>query len=399
MRLQKNSKPRIGIIGSGFIAKGLVNLIIQKNELEISGILTRTKIHLRTDFFPRELMTNSIKKLIDNSDLIVECSGSVEYAAKNIMEISKSDIPVVTMNTEFHVTIGSYFVGKMFITEGEGDQPGSLAALNEEIKMMGFSPLVYGNIKGYLNENPTFENMKIWAKKNKLSLHMTTSFTDGTKVQMEQAFVANGLGCTILQRGMTGIEGEDIQNIGSYLARKACKDGHVISDYIISKIGPPGVFITATHDKRQRDALAYYKMGSGPFYTLLKVYHLPHLELYKSLLKIMNEKKILLNNSLYPTVSVAAIAKKNLEPGAKIEKAAGGFELRGEAVIIDEFPNHIPIGLLNNATLKRKISQGEILEISDVDLKDETSLEMWFSILESRKQSREKLSSIGLCPE
>ena len=98
------------------------------------------------------------------------------------------------MNSEFHVTVGSYFVDKGLVTEAEGDQPGVLAQLHEEAISMGFKPLVYGNIKGFLNENPTADDMEYWGNKSGISLDMVTSFTDGTKVQIEQTLVANGLG-------------------------------------------------------------------------------------------------------------------------------------------------------------------------------------------------------------
>ncbi len=59
---------------------------------------------------------------------------------------------------------------------------------------MGFKPVVYENIKGFLNTSPSKEDMEFWSKRNGTTLGMTTSFTDGTKVQIEQALVANGLG-------------------------------------------------------------------------------------------------------------------------------------------------------------------------------------------------------------
>ena len=67
---------------------------------------------------------------------------------------------------------------------------------------MGFHPVVYGNIKGFLNKNPKKEEMEYWSKRNGISLGMTTSFTDGTKVHIEQALVANGLGADILDRDL-----------------------------------------------------------------------------------------------------------------------------------------------------------------------------------------------------
>ena len=112
-----------------------------------------------------------------------------------------ASIPVVTMDAEVQVTTGSHFARKGLFTEAEGDQPGCLAALREEAVQMGFLPLVYGNIKGFLNHNPVPDEMAFWAKKQGISLDKVTAFTDGTKVQIEQGLVANGLGAGILRPG------------------------------------------------------------------------------------------------------------------------------------------------------------------------------------------------------
>ncbi len=372
---------KIGIIGTGFISKGLIDLIISKNDFQVSTVLTRSALQSRSDFTHPSLLTNSINELIDNSDIIIECSGEVNYSAQSINQIMKNSIPIITMNTEFNVTVGSYFVNKGFITEAEGDQPGSIAALHEEAVDMGFKPIVYGNIKGFLNHTPSQKDMEFWAKKSGLSLNMVTSFTDGTKVQMEQAFVANGLNATILKQGLSGIETTDIDEDGQKLASIADKENQVISDYLISSKGPPGVFITAKHDANQANALEYYKVGKGPFYTLVKPFHFPHLEIYKTILRVVNSGSVLLNNSNKPTISVASIAKHDLTLGQDISKAIGSFDIRGEAIKIEDNPKHIPIGLLEKATLKRSISKGEIITFDDIQIQDTYALELWSKII------------------
>ncbi|MFK5937195.1 MAG: SAF domain-containing protein [Sulfurimonas sp.] len=371
---------KIGIIGTGFISVGLFNLILSQKRFLVSGVLTRSDISSR-EGVQKSYMTNSLEELIDASDIIVECSGRVLDAAENIDIIMKNNIPVVTMNTEFHVTVGSYFVDKGFITEGEGDQPGSIAALHEEATMMGFKPKVYGNIKGFLNNDPTLEDMEFWAKKSNLSLDMVTSFTDGTKVQMEQAFVANGLGATILKKGLSALEGPNMEEHGNTLAQEAEKMGTSISDYVISSTGPAGVFVTATHDEEQKQALAYYKLGNGPYYTLVKPFHLPHLELYKTIIRVADGGSVLLNNSSNPTISVAAIAKQDLKIGEVIPKAIGSFKCRGEAIKIRDYPNHIPIGLIEGATLLKDIKRDDIITFDDLKIDNNVAIEIWHKIL------------------
>ncbi|MEZ0273875.1 MAG: NAD(P)-dependent oxidoreductase, partial [Roseimicrobium sp.] len=184
---------RIGIVGTGFIAMGLCMLMRTSSDFSVSRVLTRRTIDSVQHIEPK-VLTRSLDELVANSDLIVECSGDIQHASTVVDTAFKAGLPVVTMGAEFHVTVGSYFCSRGLLTEAEGDQPGSLAALHEEAVSMGFRPLVYGNIKGFLNENPSGTDMAYWAKRNGISIPQVTSFTDGTKLQIEQALVANGMG-------------------------------------------------------------------------------------------------------------------------------------------------------------------------------------------------------------
>ena len=373
---------KISVIGTGFIAKGLVRLLDQHPKFSVSGVLTRSAIDKRNDFPLEHLLTNSIEKLIDNSELIVECSGDAIYATDMIDKIMSASIPVVTMNSEFHVTTGSYFVDKGLVTEAEGDQPGVLAMLHEEAISMGFKPLVYGNIKGFLNHNPTLVDMQYWSKKSGISLNMVTSFTDGTKVQIEQALVANGLHAGIAKDGLIGLSDDDMKDGGSTLAKKAKELGYPISDYLLSPKLPAGVFLAVEHNENQKDALRYYKMGDGPFYILERTFHLCHLEIIKTIQRVLTGGGVLLNNSANPTISVATIAKHDLKPGDTIKKGIGSFDVRGIAINIKNNPTHIPIGLLANAVIKKTVKAGQQLQFDDVEIPESLALHAWQNIVD-----------------
>ena len=367
----------IGIIGSGFIANGLAKLLLQHPDYELTAVLTRTDLHKRTDFVKPEVLTNRLDDLIGACDLIVECSGDAIYATETIDRVLKSGTPVVTMNSEFHVTTGSYFVDKGLITEAEGDQPGVEAILHEEALAMGFKPVAYVNIKGFLNENPSREDMEYWGAKSNLSLEMVTSFTDGTKVQIEQVLVANGLGACIAKEGLLKLEDDDMLHGGSILAQKAKEMGCPISDYVLSSKLPAGVFLVVEHAQEQTDALRYYKLGEGPYYVLERTYHLCHLEIIKTIKRVLSGGGVLLNNGADPKLSVAAIAKHDLKEGLKVHKAIGSFELRGEAVHIQNHPDHVPIGLLADAVFVRDVKEGSIVTFDDVVLPDSLALRIW----------------------
>lgn len=374
---------RIGVVGTGLIGRGLIMALENESELVISHILTRRDIDDMQDFPSWEKLTNSVDKLVASSDLIVECSGDVLYGTDVIDQAIKASIPVVTMNSELQVTTGSYFASRGFITEAEGDQPGCLAALHENVLQMGFKPLVYGNIKGFLKLDPDREEMEYWSGKNGTTLGMTTSFTDGTKVQIEQVFVANGLGAGIAVDGLLGVLSEDAHSGGVELAESAKQLGYAVADYILSPKTPPGVFITAEIDERQQDALRYYKMGQGPFYTLLVNYHLCHLEILKTIKRVLGGGGVLLNNSVNPRISAAAIAKQDLYPGHEIRRGIGSFEVRGIAVEISKHSEHVPIGLLSDAVITRPVKEGQILTFEDVQLPQSLALRAWLEIREN----------------
>lgn len=382
---------KVGIVGTGFIAQGLIKAIQNQKDLVVSKVLTRRKIENLGSFLNNEVLTNSVWELIENSEIIVECTGDVIFGTEVIDKAFLASLPVITMNSELQVTTGSYFANKGFITEAEGDQPGCLAALKENIVQMGFKPLVYGNLKGFLNLNPTRKDMEYWGKKNNLSLQMVTSFTDGTKVQIEQALVANGLGADILQTGLLRPESEDVDSGGSYLAEKAKVHDSAISDYLVCPKGPAGVFITAEHEENQRDALRYFKLGEGPYFTLIQNFHLCHLEILKTIRRVLNKGGVLLNNSSEPVISVGAVAKTKLNRGEKITHGIGSFKVRGEALRLKENKGHLPIGLLNSAVIIRPIEEGQFITFDDVEIPESLALKAWMEI-ESKAINLQKVS-------
>jgi predicted homoserine dehydrogenase-like protein len=377
MKMKK--KLKIGIIGTGFIGSGLKRTIDQLPDMEVSRILTQRPLD---DFPDDNNVTHSVQDLIEKSELIVECNGNPVYATGVLCQVMDAGLPVVTMDAELHITSGTYLCSKGLITEAEGDQPGALAALKKSIVDVGFKPLVYGNLKGFLNPDPTPEEMAYWAEKQGISIEQVTGATDGTKIQIEQAFVANGLGAVIGKQGCFGYESVDINEGAQRLALQAKQIGQPISDYLLcspeaQKRFPAGVFITAEYDKREASTLEYLKLGAGPYYTLLQNYHLIYLDIPRTIRQVLQEKTVLLNNSTHPTASVCAIAKKELRPGTLIRREDRNFMVRGEAINIRNAPNHIPIGLLYDVVIKRKIDTGQMLEFDDVEIQPTEALTAW----------------------
>ncbi|WP_207478456.1 hypothetical protein [Arenibaculum pallidiluteum] len=378
---------RIGVIGTGFISSHFVMALDRQEGYVASKVLTRRDPASCREYPRPDLLTTSVNEVIDNSDVILECTGDAVYATDTIAAAVSANLPVVTMNTEFHVTTGSYFVGKGLISEAEGDQPGCQAALLQEAREMGFEPLAFGNLKGFLNNDPTPEDMAYWGGKSGISLPMVTSFTDGTKVQAEQVLVANGLGATIAQKGMIGPKTDSMQEGANILCEAAERIGMPVADYVLSLKLPHGVFVAGRHDERQKGALRYLKLGEGPYYIVLRHNIFVHLEILRTIKRVVHEGRILLDNSASPVASVATIAKRDLEPGHRIGCGIGSFDVRGEAVQIADFPGHLPIGLLMDGVIRRPLKRGDVLTLADVDLPDSLALRAWQEV-EARSLGR-----------
>ncbi|MCQ4313330.1 NAD(P)-dependent oxidoreductase [Pseudomonas stutzeri] len=367
------------------ISHCFVRLIMKHyQDLQISRVLTRRSIDTLGDFPLRDVLTNSIDDLIAHSDIIVECTGDVFFGTEVIERAFEAGLPVVTINAELQITTGSHLAGKGLLTEAEGDQPGSLAALREDALQMGFKPLVYGNMKGYLNHNPSHEDMTYWSKRQGISIDQTTSFTDGTKVQIEQAVVGNGFGATITRRGLEGLASTDLNRSGNILGLIAEGIGQPIVDYVIpSGYSAGGVFLVCRHDEDQAPAIEYFKLGPGPYYVLTRPFHLCSLEVGKTVRRVLAGGGVLLNNSVEPTLGVAAIAKREIKAGEVISRGIGGFDVRGEAVRLVDEHDYVPIGLLRNTVLKRPVEPGQLITFDDIEIQPSRVLDI---ILQQRQK-------------
>jgi predicted homoserine dehydrogenase-like protein len=384
--MSRDPPVKVGIIGTGFVARHFALEIERRQHYRLAKVLTR-RPQDSVRGFPEGALSHSLDELIEASDVVFECSGDVFHAATTVGKVLDAARPVVTLNAEFHATIGSHFVSRGLLSEAEGDQPGSLAALREDALAMGFTPLVYANMKAFLNRNPTPEEMRYWAARQRFSVAMVTAFTDGTKVQIEQCLVANGLGAGIAKEELIGLETKELDHAARELGAVADQLGHPISDYILDIGLPNGVFVVARHDEGQAMALRNYKLGGGPYYLLVKDYCLAHLEAFKTIERLVREGRVLINNGARPRVSVASVAKRSLRAGERIERGYGSFDLRGICVNIADRAGHLPVCLACDLRMRRSIEPGQIIMLDDVELPETPALAAWRAIEEAALRS------------
>ena len=317
-------------------------------------------------------------------DVIVEVTGSIEFAARVALEAIRTGKHFLQMNAELDGTVGPILKHKadkagVIYSFTDGDQPGVQMNLYRFVTGLGVKPVLCGNIKGLHDPYRNPATQEAFARKWGQKPAMVASFADGTKISFEQAIVANGTGMQVARRGMLGFDFSG-GNPGAPLVpiEEAVKsfDDHLdpasagIVDYVVGAKPGPGVFVIGhTDDPGRKHFLNLYKLGAGPYYCFYTPYHLCHLEVPASIGRAALFGDSVLAPAGGPRVGVVAVAKTDLEPGTEIVEL-GGFEVYGVAENMDTIraQNLLPIGLAVGCRTKGRIAKDTPLTFADVEI-------------------------------
>ena len=379
----------IGFMGFGFLSSirklpGIsVPLVISRRPQETRKLLEEKGFKAVLEDYPGKIKDIAKKGYICISDdislikrfennIVLEMTGTVDYGSQVASIALGAKKHVITMNPELQATVGSELKiiadsKQVVITDVYGDQPGSLARLISQARLMGFKVLMAGNMKRYLDLHATQEQMAPWAADKGLAVRQTTSFTDGTKQSIEMNLVGNYFGMKVLKRGMVGPQVSDVKEVlAKFNWDSLPKEGVV--DYVIGKTLFPGVFLVVTHtDPNQKKYLRYLGLGEGPRYVLFEPYHLCHLEVVQTIAKVALFSQETIDNSTNPINKTVAIAKQDLQKGQKLD-GIGGDTVYGMVDNIENCEDLLPVGLTHNAIVKNDIKKDAAIKVSDVIL-------------------------------
>lgn len=392
---------RVGMIGAGAMARGIAMQIIQSTPgMQLSAIANRTVASAQRTYEESGQQTSTVAESLadletaiskhhpaivqdplllaqsDAIDVIVEATGTIEFALHAVFAAIKHGKHVVLMNAELDSTIGPILKvyadrAGVIYTACDGDQPGVEMNLYRFVKSIGLTPLVCGSMKGMLDHYRTPTTQAQFAKTWDQGVHMVTSFADGTKVSFEQAIVANGTGMTIAQRGMLGYEHRDhIDKMTTMYDVDQLKQLGGIVEYAIGATPGPGVYVFATQENpiHQR-YLELYKLGKGPLYSFYTPYHLCYFEVPMSIARVALFNDVVLAPDGAPKVDVVATAKKDLAVGETLD-GIGGYTCYGQCERADLTYQQqlLPVGLSEGCTLKRPVSKDTVITYDDVVL-------------------------------
>jgi len=398
---EASGKPiRVGMIGCGFMGRGLVNQILNSFVgMRLVAIYNR-KVEKALQAYrdagaqPIEVssqggLEDAIRagrpavtadwKLLCQSEqieILIDVTGAVEFGAHFVLEAFNHGKHVILMNAELDATVGpilQVYARKagVILTACDGDQPGVEINLFRYVKGLGLIPRLMGNIKGlqdpYRNPTTQIGFAKRWGQ----SPSMVTSFADGSKVSFEQAIVANATGMRVAKRGMFGYDHTGhVDELTTRYDLDMLRASGGIVDYVVGAKPNPGVFCLAEHtDPKQRHYLNLYKLGEGPLYSFYTPWHLCHFEVPNTVARVVlfgDATGVPLGGSM---VEVVATAKRDLKAGEVLDDY-GHYMTYGEAENADVMRREalLPEGIVEGCRLKRDIPKDEALTYHDVEL-------------------------------
>jgi predicted homoserine dehydrogenase-like protein len=395
----------IAVVGCGWFGSGLVRELLRFPNLVPKVIITRTPDKavdtltdsgiakdrivlvkskedmikaLRSDSFVVASDISLIKEFND-IDVVFEATGDILAGAAAALNSIIKGIHFVTVNYEMDATIGLILAKKakekgVIYSGSDGDQPGCLARIINEVKAMGFEPKLAGNCKGFMDFYQTPEGVKPFVPQGQNPVAIC-SFADGSKQSFELASVANAFGFYPIKRGMHGPKTtkqtmvkdfDGIINLGSI---DTCCIEYVLGINGVDQGG--GVFVIAHRDEAHVKAdMDYMKKGKGPFYLFFRDHHLCYFEAASSIA----EAYLFETPTLSPKgrfVDVISLAKRDITAGQKLD-GIGGFDCYGmvEKADIAEKEKLLPIGLASFAVAKQNIKKDTPITFDMVKLQD-----------------------------
>jgi predicted homoserine dehydrogenase-like protein len=402
---QVKSPITIGIVGIGSIGRGMVLQSSLTPGIEcaaIADINIDRAIEVAKQFNYNYKIVNNLSEMneaIQNGQLAVCEDGNLIALCDQInvfIEATSSIIGgglfgekaldhnkhLIMMNYEADLMYGSYLMSKaarnnLVYTVSDGDQPAVIKRIVEEVEFMGFKIVMAGNMKGFLDRYVTPHSIKEEAGKRDLDPKMCASYSDGSKLCIEMAVMANGIDGYAAVPGMFGPKMSNIHEIFDHFNFHQIWNGkNPIVDYVLGAKPRGGVFVIGyTDHPYQKSTLNWLPpdMGPGPFYLFYRPYHLCHFEFAATVAEAVINKRAVLKPDYGFKTNVYAYAKKDLKKGEMLD-GLGGFGCYGliENCTENKLKAGLPVCLAENVLLKRDIPKDDKIYLEDIEY-DENS--------------------------
>ena len=369
--LQSLDKPiLVGLTGAGCMGQGIARQIASTPGMALAWVadqdLSAAEKSARLGSCSKS-GTDTLRLLEQHPvDAFVEATNSIGPAFEYCSAAARSGAHVILMNAEVDLAFGPELhqlakdTGKV-VTSDAGDQHGVLATMIEEIEMWGFEIVQAGNIKGYLRREATAAELVEEAAKRNLSPIQCCAYTDGTKLNIEMAVLANALGYLPTQVGMTGPRAARVEEALTLFDFSQAQKAPSV-DYLLGAEPGGGVYVIGRcHDPAQVSYLSYYKLGDGPEYLFFRPYHLCHLETPRAIARAVLYGEAVLSPAASKLTDVYAHAKRHLPAGHEIRHGIGGDDFYGLIASCEEASakGWVPIAELDLPSSTYRLKHGQ----------------------------------------
>lgn len=310
------------------------------------------------------------------TDVMIDASSAIADGGRFALAAIETGRDVIMMNAEADLIFGPYLMRTarehgVVYTSCDGDQPGCIRRLIDEIQLWGFELVMAGNIKGFLDRysNPT--KIIPEADKRFLDYKMCAGYTDGTKLCVEMALVANAYDLVTTVPGMHGPRATRLTELFELFDFNAIHEsGKPVVDYVLGARPYGGVFVVGYCDnKYQQSMLGWFpsELGEGPFYVFDRSYHIVHIEAMKCVAEAFLDRESLLQPTHGFKTNVYAYAKRDLRKGETLD-GIGGYTCYGLIENCSEHQDHpgVPICLAEDVTLHRDVAKDEQIFMEDI---------------------------------
>ena len=408
-KLQKLDKSiNVAFIGCG---KFVSMFLAQYNQLD--KIIIDSIIELDIDRAKKNCINSGINKetidkinfsknletIIDRDiDVYIEATGNPIAGTIHAKKIIENKKHVIMVNVEADVLCGKYLSdlaskNNVIYSMAYGDQPSLILEQIEWAKLNGFEVVCAGKGTKY---HPSFEYSTpetVWGhygltkeraeNESGMNPKMFNSFLCGDKSAIEMCAVSNATGLKCPENGLT------FPPVGVYdIAKKLIPKSEgglidhsgqveVISSIDLNKIEIPndlrwGVYIVIkAQNEYVKNCFKDYGMvtdSSGSYSAIWRPYHYIGLELAQSIYSIVLDNKATGYTKNF-NAEIASVAKKDLKAGEKLD-GEGGYCARGRLISSkrSKAEKILPMGLTDDAILKKNIMKDEFISINDVEL-------------------------------
>ena len=382
----------LGAMGQGLLyqiarTRGLKCLAVAELQIERAGSFIRTlglpfeRVSNRTQLnsaVERGLLAltddGALAVVAPRAKVLIESTNVIREALGFCRQALDHGLHLVMMNAEADLLFGPLLMTQarkagLVYTSCDGDQPGVVKRLYDEAVLWGLEPVLLGNIKGFLDRYSNPVKIRPEADKRRLDYRMCTAYTDGSKLNIEAALMANACGARTPVVGMHGPRAAHVRDVPQRFDLDSLRaQGVPTVDYILGAEPDGGVFLVGHCDHPyQRRMLKYYKLGDGPYYTLVRPMHLCHVEAMRGVFEALAGFSLMEPVYGFRT-NVFAFAKRELAAGEVLD-GLGGHSVYGLIENCDPAvaPSGLPVCLAQDVRLKRSIGRDQAIGLADVE--------------------------------